>query len=403
MAGYLGYALQAGVQGFQSGFNMAQQKQEMKWKKAQMKKLEEKELKIQEGAALYSNLIKQYGADGMYSEDEIMQLNTAFLSAGYEVQAVIKDTHNAIQTMDKNKLEQDFAWLEMFADMTEGLSYKDIQSAFDTIKGNIKSEKGLNLFDAYFRLQEKRHEIAKEEEPWKRAAVLPAEVRPGYLRQEGVEIPEAEPTVKAPTFNEKRFNWKIEQYNKGNITLDQLLESEGIDMLPEKATGLEKQIKDIKAEGARAGINPAKINKAIQDKILGKPTTETPISFKTLQTIKDSFKNVKTRAEYDEALASYNTSKEARTSDWTPPSFEGQLTDLIKKVENALWADYVNKDGKLKSKADAEEYNRNLQHYLRLIEEAKNAGIDVSRFQAFIPYKSLYGGFGDPLVTSESW
>ena len=126
-------------------------------------------------------------------------------------------------------------------------------------------------------------------------------------------------------------------------------------------------------------------------------------TFKSLQDIKDSFKNVKTRAEYDEALASYESSKEAKTSGWTPPPFDNQLTDLIKKVEEAFWADFVNKDGKLKDKGEAELYNKRVQQYLKLIEEARKAGIDVSQFQAFIPYKELYWGRGNPLVTAESW
>jgi len=395
--GYLGYGLKSAVQGFQTGFNMAQQKSEMEWQKKKKKELEEKELKIKEGAALYSSLVSQVYADNVVSEDEMMKLNTAYLAAGYEVQAVIKDTHNAIQSMDKNKLEQDLAWLDLFADMTEGLDPKDTQGTFDMIKGNIKSEKGINLFDAYGSLQTKKYEVAKEEEPWKKAAVLPSEARIPFLEQEGVEMPEVAPTVKEPTFNEKRFNWKIDQLKAGNITTDQFLKSEGMYIAPEKKTSLESEIDLMIKYGAT--------NEEIKDKLMGKGGggTTTPTSFKTLEAIKDSFKNVKTKAEYDEAVASYNASKEAKTSDWKPPSFESQLTDLIKKVEDALWSDYVNKDGKLKSKADAEEYNRNLQHYLALIEEAKNAGIDVSRFQAFIPYKSLFGGIGNPLVTSESW
>ena len=133
--------------------------------------------------------------------------------------------------------------------------------------------------------------------------------------------------------------------------------------------------------------------------------TPTPTSFKTIQDIKDSFKHVKTKTEYDSAVASYNTSKEAKASEWTPPSFEKQLVSYIKEVEEAFWADFVNKgSGKLKNKNEAETYNKNLQNYLKLIEEAKNAGIDVSQFQAFISYGSSgFLGLGDMSVIKESW
>jgi len=249
MANYLGYALQAGVQGFQTGFSMAQQKSEMEWQKKKKKELEEKELKIKEGAVLYSSLVSQVYADNVISEDEMMKLNTAFLAAGYEVQAVIKDTHNAIQTMDKNKLEQDLAWLDLFADMTEGLDPKDTQGTFDMIKGNIKSEKGINLFDAYGNLQTKKYEVAKEEEPWKRATVLPSEMRVPYLKQEGVEMPEIAPTTEPLSVAERKFNMAMMIYEK-NKNMDMLLKYLGMDVTPEKKSALKEKLDEMDKLGA---------------------------------------------------------------------------------------------------------------------------------------------------------
>ena len=342
MANYLGYGLMAGVEGFKSGFGMAQQKQEMEWQKKQRKKLEEKELKIQEGASMYSNLVAQVYADGVLSEDESMKLNTAFLAAGYEVQAVIKDTHTAIQAMDKNKLEQDFAWLEMFAEITEGLDPKDVQGAFDIIKLNVKSEKGINLFDAYGSLQKKRYEVAQKEKPWEKAAILPSEMRAPYLEQEGIEIPEIAPTVKEPTFNEKRFNWKIEQYNQGRITLNQLLESEGIAMSPEKATGLEKTIQDIITQGTKAGISQKEINTAVKNKILGKPTPEPEPKPETVSTLKNweamfdvnAEEGPRTEEEYNRVLELLAQSKDEYKPKY--PTWKEALVAEVKGIGREL-------------------------------------------------------------------
>ena len=412
MASNIGYGLLAGIEGFKSGFNMAQQKQEMEWQKKQKKKLEEKELRIQEGAALYNSLVAQVFADGIASEDEMMKLNTVFAAAGYEVQAVIKDSHNNIQLMKKNELEQDFALLDMYADMTEGWKPEDIDGVFNDIKSNVKSEKGINMFDAYYSLQKKQYKVTQKEETMEIAKMIEPGARAPFLEQElGIDIPEAEVTPEAPSASERKYNWAIEHYNlpeedPDKISFEELKKFFGVSITPEKSTGLKKQIQDIKTQGLAAGISQEEINTAVKNKILGKPTPEpvtTPTTFKNLQDIKDSFKNVKTRTEYDQALASYNASKEAKASDWTPPPFEGQLTDLIKKVEEAFWADFVNKSGKLKDKGESELYNKRVQQYLALIEEARNAGVDVSQFQAFIPYKELYWGRGNPLVTKESW
>jgi len=246
MTGTLGYGLQAAVGGFQTGFNMAQKKTEMEWQKKQQKKLEEKQLKIQEGATIYSNLVAQLGADGTYSEDDMMKLNTAFLASGYEVQEVLKSSHNAIQTMKKDELENDYAILDMYAELTENLDPKDIQGVFDTIKGMTKSEKGLNLFEAFGNLQDKRYKISQEKKPWEEASVLPSDVRTGYLRQEGVDIPEA------PTFNEKKFNWKLEQVNSGKITFEQFLKSENMDITPDKVSAVKEKLNELDKLGATA-------------------------------------------------------------------------------------------------------------------------------------------------------
>ena len=308
MANYLGYGLMAGVEGFKSGFGMAQQKQEMEWQKKQKKKLEEKELKIQEGASMYSNLVAQVYADGVLSEDESMKLNTAFLAAGYEVQAVIKDTHTAIQAMDKNKLEQDFEWLEMFAEITEGLDPKDVQGAFDTIRLNVKSEKGINLFDAYGSLQKKRYEVAEKRRPWEEAAILPAEVRPEFLRQKGIDIPEPTPTTADLSVAERKYNWAIEHYNlpegdPNKINFEQLSRFMGIDTETAKdLTAKQQEVELMKEYGATT--------EEIKNKLLGigagvtEPKPETVTTLKNWETMFDvnAEEGPRTEEEYNRVL-----------------------------------------------------------------------------------------------------
>lgn len=94
-----GHFLQGFGEGFESGFNMAQKSKQIMLEKEQQKKLEYEKIKIQESINVFINLIKQYGVNGVYSEDEKLELNKAFLSFTPEVQVILKDINNAIQSM----------------------------------------------------------------------------------------------------------------------------------------------------------------------------------------------------------------------------------------------------------------------------------------------------------------
>jgi len=163
MAGnYSGYFLKGLAGGLQTGVNLGTQIQEMQWQKAQRKKLEEKEAKIEESMSTIGNLFKQYGADSTYSDDEIMQLNTALSAAVPEVQAVWKDAVNAIQTMNKNKFEEDLQWFDLFISQAEGLNPGDVQGIFDMAKSRFQTDKAKNYFTAYEEIQKKKYKPAPE-------------------------------------------------------------------------------------------------------------------------------------------------------------------------------------------------------------------------------------------------
>lgn len=86
-------------EGFKTGFNMAQKAKQIMFKKEQQKKLEYEEIKIQESVNVFIHLMKQYGVDGVYSEDEKLKLNKAFLSFTPEIQVILKEIYYAIQSM----------------------------------------------------------------------------------------------------------------------------------------------------------------------------------------------------------------------------------------------------------------------------------------------------------------
>lgn len=159
--GYGGFFLKGLAGGLQTGVNLGIQIQEMKWQKDQRKKLKEKEEKIEEGMLSFGNLIRQYGADNVYSDDEIMQLNTVLMASVAEVQAVYGDALNNIQTMNKRKLEEDFQLLDLLIKSTDDLDPKDVQGIFDTAKGWFKTDKAKNYFTAFEEIHRKRYEATQ--------------------------------------------------------------------------------------------------------------------------------------------------------------------------------------------------------------------------------------------------
>ena len=86
-------------EGFAAGFNMAQKAKRIVFEKEQQKKLEYEEIKNRESINEFIHLMKLYGVDGVYSEDEKLKLNKAFLSFTPEVQIILKEIYHAMQLM----------------------------------------------------------------------------------------------------------------------------------------------------------------------------------------------------------------------------------------------------------------------------------------------------------------
>lgn len=85
--------------GFKTGFNTVQKAKQIMFEKEQQKKLEYERIKIQESVNVFINLMKQYGVDGVSSEDEKLKLNKAFLSFSPEVQVILKAINESLQSM----------------------------------------------------------------------------------------------------------------------------------------------------------------------------------------------------------------------------------------------------------------------------------------------------------------
>ena len=400
MAEYLGYALQAGVQGFQTGMNLAQKKSEMDWQKKQRKKLEEKELKIKEGASVLNNLAQQLSSDGYWSDDDIMKWTTAWLAAGHEIQEITKGSNDAITKMKNTEWERDLELLDLWIDMTNNADPKDIQGSFDMIQGIVQSEKSLGIFDAYFSLQKKKYEVTPQVEKYSTVAgVQEAHPEAGYKYTDEGYVPtfQKEEAPKEPTFNEKRFNWKIEQRRLGNITTDQFLKSEGMYIAPERMSALEKEIELIIKYG---GTNEEIKNKLLQKGGGGTTLTPTPTS---VENIRKDIKNAPTLADAKRIeknhIAKYgDTTGIANVEKFWSEERVNRLTSLKQDIDKLLDENKRLKKGTISSTeiiSPIEEgeykievmYEDLREEYMKYRKMLEKMGIDLSQFPRLMSYE----------------
>ncbi|GAG32083.1 unnamed protein product, partial [marine sediment metagenome] len=86
-----GHFVQGVVGGAQAGFNMMQQRTEMKWKKDAIKKSKELEAKMEEAAGLIQKQFQVKYADGSYSAEDAQYMTAFVMAFGKDVFANHKE------------------------------------------------------------------------------------------------------------------------------------------------------------------------------------------------------------------------------------------------------------------------------------------------------------------------
>ena len=404
MAGnYSGYFLKGLGSGLQSGINMGQQLQEMRWQKKQRKALEEKQSKMLEVSNIWNAQIKEAGADYNFSDKEIAKLTTTMLSGGYEFIEHYNSALNAIKSMNKAKYDQELEWMDLFANGVERCSPGDVQALYEYVKPNITSEKGLNQLEALNNFLTKKSEIMQAQ-PITEVFPSAETVREKYPKagvrytDEGYVPTFGEPTeVKEPTFNEKRFNWKIDQLKAGNITTDQFLKSEGMYIAPEKKTSLESEIDLMIKYGAT--------NEEIKDKLLsegggGTTLKPTPASVESLRediknapTLEDAKRMEKNHiAKYGDTLGIPNVDKF-----WSDERVR-RLNTLKQGIDKLLDEKKRLKKGTITSAEVGFEIEDDIQkveavykqlreEYMKYRDMLEKMGVDLNQFPELMSYE----------------
>jgi hypothetical protein len=367
MAGTFGYFLQGMAGGIQSSF-------EMGWKKKQKKELEAAQKKIAEEGAILNNAVQDMMDDKIITDDEMIRYEALLFASGKEVQDMSKGWTDAIRNMNKEGAEQYKEKFEMFTENLGNFDLKNFEASYQEAVKLYPTQK--TSFDAAYEIIKRKSEIPEKPDISQEldiSAKLPEEYRYPYLKGEGVvgEITPTEEAPKEPSAADRKLDMVVNQYAKDLITFNQLSKFLGTYITPEKATGLEKKIQDIKAQGKAANIPEDQINTAIKNAIVGIPTPEdkpetaaTLISWEKRFDIK-SKEGPKTEEEYNRALELLAQSED----DYKPkyPTWKEALISEVKGIAKEL-----------KGEMEKEDFNLLLGIYMQKLEEIKTKYPEVN-------------------------
>jgi len=348
MADYSGYFLQGLAGGIQSGINMGTQLQEMRWQKKQRKELEEKQAKMMEVSNLWNAKIKEAGADNIYSDEEIAQISTIYLSGGYEFMEHYQGAMNAIKSMNKAKYDQEKEWMDLFVSGVEGLPPGDIQAMYEYVQPYVTSEKGKNALEAYNNILQKRGKIAQAQPTAEVFTTAEAvqEAYPGQGYKYDTTAKGYIPTYQKPeelSATDKKYNWAIDNYKAGNISFEQLSKFMGTDISdPEKRNTIQQRLDEMDKLGATT--------KEKKNYLLGKsattPPEEEPVKRTDIEYWRNRENTVKSEEDWDRYLFDLKQSKSPyKTKDAT---WEDRLLRDVKDLESGIKNQLLDKEGKMK-------------------------------------------------------
>jgi len=401
---YSGFFLQGLAGGIQTGMNMGTQLQEMKWQKKQRKQLEETQAKMLEAGNIWNAKIKEVTADNTVTDEEIAQLNTVFLSGGYEFMEHYSSAMNYITGMKDKEYKQEIEWINLFISGIEGLAPGDVQAAYDYIKPKITSEKGLNMLEAYTNMQKKRYEVAQAQPTAEVFSTAGAtqEAYPGAGYEYSATAKGYVPTYQKPT-TETPTTPKATDYNTAASYLSKFVNAKP-EVFEQVKAGLQKNTGlDL------SGITQESLR---EPKAAGKPRVT---SLPQLEEYRDKALDADSWGEAEKIIndyteAGYDTSQLGVTKEAWANSQKEYLGNVKTALDNLVdekgWLkkgeftkdqiglDYAGK------KTSEEIYETLRKSYMEYRDKLEKMGVDVSQFPKIKPLSEIEKvGFVEGLKT----
>lgn len=406
MAGYSGYFMSGMASGLESGINMGTKLAQLRWQKKKQKEIDDLNIKMSDVWGSISQEIITLADKGYLSEDDNLRIYTLTLAAPLQMQGEMGKIRASLSQFQTNDFEEQMEYIKTFLDWAEGQDYKDISSVYESMRPHITDPQALALYEVGDK--KLRHETGAAEE--KRildiSGKLPEPYKYPYLKEEGVvgEITPTEKAPKEPSAADRKLDMVVDQYSKDLISFEQLSKYLGTYITPEKATGLEKQIQDIKIQGKAAGLPQEEISTAIKNKILGTgggdgTITPTPTS---VESVRDSIKDAPTiedaRRIEKNHIAKYGDTTGIPDVDkfWSDERVK-RLDSLKKGIDKLLDEKKQLKKGTVTSaevgfeiEDDVQKveavYQQLREEYMKYREMLKKMGIDISQFPELMSY-----------------
>ena len=373
-----GYFLQGLGRGLQTGLNMGQQLQEMRWQKKQRKELEVKQAKMIEVSNIWNAKIKEAGADNIYSDEEIAQLSTIVLSGGYEFMEHYKGALDAIKSMNKSKYDQEKEWMDLFASGVEGLPSGDIQAMYEYIKPRITSEKGLNILEAYNNILQKRAKVAQDQ-PQPEVFTSPEAVLAKYPDSGYTYSANAGgyvPTFQKPT-KEEAPPTELDIMGETQKKLDAAYATGNANYFNQMAKSL----------NVPTTFETYK-QKYEKPEAAGGVKEEEPILRTDIAYWEKTFSNIKSEEEYNRQ---YDLLKQSKTSkQYEPKPYKEMITNEVKAMAKEIKA-LLTFDSKFKSDEAKATYAKYQAIYEQKVREliAKYPDTDISQFPKYLPVDQI--------------
>ena len=146
----------------------------------------------------FGEAIDEAYADGNFTDTDYAKLVGLATAAMPELQdrflSIAKELRSGRLEQAKTEMEALKSTMSYFKDINFAkLSSEDIDSLFTELDKRFVSPQGkqtLSIAKEYARTKYKTEQVAPEELAFQQAAILPQEVRPEYLRQKGIPVPE---------------------------------------------------------------------------------------------------------------------------------------------------------------------------------------------------------------------
>lgn len=161
MAGYSGFFMKGMAGGLQSGVNMGMQLTQMKWQKKKQKELEDMTVKMNDTWNSIGQELITLANDGQLSEDDKLKVYALTIAAPYEMQGVMQNLRSSLAQFDTKGFDNQMELVKTFYDYAQGLNIKDIDSLYETFRGQITDPHALTLFEVADKKLRHEYEVAQ--------------------------------------------------------------------------------------------------------------------------------------------------------------------------------------------------------------------------------------------------